>query len=1827
MLDLSNPFPGLRCFLSEEDYLFFGRHEQIEDLLRRLRTNRLVAVVGTSGSGKSSLVRAGLIPAVLGGGMAQAGSAWEIAVMRPGGSPMAHLARALCEAGLYDADAEDALFHLQATLSRSRNGLIEAVRQSQGSGVRGQESGSKLLLVVDQFEELFRFNRASATSQEEAIGFVNLLLHATQQVDQNVYVVLTMRSDFLGECSQFLGLAEAVNDGEFLIPRMTRDQIQEAIEGPIRVRGAEIAPRLLFRLLNDVEDNQDQLPVLQHALMRTWDLWQRSQSTGVAALDLDHYEATGDMHEALSRHADEIFDAFPTDPHRTAAARIFKALTERGPDGRGIRRPTRLGQLASIAAVEEPIVHRVIEAYRAPGVTFLMPPVSSALEDHSVIDISHESLMRVWNRLRGWVEEEAQSARIYHRLQESAVLHAEKRADLYHDPDLQIALSWREACQPNPAWAGQYGGGLDQAMAFLDTSREAAEREEKEREAARQRELERARQLAKTQAKAARMFKRFAGGLAAGLCLAVALTIWALLLRQEAKRQEAAANQQRQVAQEKEQEADRERTLAQNAEREMQKLAAQAEAAKEIAQRENYRSTIKLAESMLQGDVQARYRVADILWGAQPELRGWEWGHLMARCPLEEWSLQTNHGGLDALAASADDRFLATAGRDGTVALWDSWTRKELWRRKAGRALTLEIDFQSRYVGVGSAEQSAPAFRILDIASGRIVHEAAETGSAHIAFSSSGKDLYVLRAEKLERMGTDTWTRLASTPRPRPKLLAWLKLFVDPVGAYVGVHNIQNEGPSRNDRRMALFDAHTLRPVADLDAIVPTFASNLWSMAKPVLHSGLGRIVYSDGPRLFSNSLAPDGSFRGPEVPRIVHPTVVDHLVHDARSETTIAASNDGTVTVRDADGEMRNLSHGLPIRGLALFPDGRFVTGGADGLLKCWRPNQSASLAVNTAASPSPASEGVLAFANNGGNILYRTWEPNRHFLYDTGDLTYRSFSPPEGGLYGDRFPLIQPGTNELVADRETGLAFYRLSPDGTGLTRTMSTDMARPFSAAFDASGRIMVASSRGPELAVFDVRSNQRLPVPEAKGIGQVSVNPAGTRAALLTGANLQVWDVATGRLLNRLDWDASSFTATDGERKRLSIHQEEVPLRIPAFHPNGDLLAFIQDSENSSSLVLWDTALGKMRGSIPGEPGRRITACVFSADGDRLLTPCSDAKMRLWDWRIGKELFALSDAAWTVNVAAHPDGLTIAYSGWSPSLRIARALPWNELTRRDGNFYRAVDDLWTYTAQLSPEWKAFRSTQSGPSTLISPRDGETILADEAETLGDIQRRRGQPTEALAHYTRAIATRQKLVLDEPRKAQLQYRLATVYEKCLAVEAAGDPTKGAAVLQEAIECWQRLVSSGRPHSLSWRYLVDFRPRYSAALGAALAAAGQGKGQPPLDDSAKAKLRRQTLDALVAELTAWRKFLESGPTEARPFVVRTLSDWRQDRDLAGIRDPAALAVLPAEDQKACTQLWADVGELLKKAEEPANNADRLRLAQLAYTRKQFAAATRLFAEALAGEPKLGDDPRKQHRYIAACAAAQSAIGQGQDKPPLDDGAKAKLRGQARDWLKAELTAWGTLLDTGPPQGRSAIVQTLSHWRQDSDLAGIRDPAALAKLPAEERAAFIQFWADVAESLKKANARLAAYFQEQLPEARKSLPKDSPQLAGFLAQIGLALLQAEQWAEAEPFLRESLAIREQGGPDLWTTFNTQSMLGGALLGQKKYADAEPLLLKGYQGMKEREKTIPAVGKDRLPEAVERLLQLYEALAKEDEAAKWRTELRKPEQPAKSEKKP
>ena len=238
-----NPFPGLRPFGAEEDYVFFGREEQTRELLQLLRTRRFLAVVGTSGSGKSSLVHAGLMPELLSGTMAGAGSSWETTIMRPGGDPLTNLANAIVDADLYDPEEEDIASQVRATLTRSGLGLVEAMRQSE------LPEGSNFLLVVDQFEEIFRFRRSDDATDEQAAFFVNLLLEASAQADLPLYVIITMRSDFLGECSQFPRLADTVNEGEFLIPRLNRDQRKEAILGPVKVAGGGITDRLLLRLL------------------------------------------------------------------------------------------------------------------------------------------------------------------------------------------------------------------------------------------------------------------------------------------------------------------------------------------------------------------------------------------------------------------------------------------------------------------------------------------------------------------------------------------------------------------------------------------------------------------------------------------------------------------------------------------------------------------------------------------------------------------------------------------------------------------------------------------------------------------------------------------------------------------------------------------------------------------------------------------------------------------------------------------------------------------------------------------------------------------------------------------------------------------------------------------------------------------------------------------------------------------------------------------------------------------------------------------------------------------------------------------------------------------------------------------------------------------------------------------------------------------------------------------------------------------------------------------------------------------------------------------
>jgi WD40 repeat protein len=410
--------------------------------------------------------------------------------------------------------------------------------------------GTKLLILVDQFEELFRFR---TQAEDQAAAFVALLLEACSHPD--IYVAITMRSDFLGAAAAFHKLPEMINDGLYLTPRLTRDQLRAAISTPALQFDGEVEAALTNHLLNEAGNDPDQLPLLQHALMRLW------ENSDDQILKLADFDGMNGLKGALDGHAELAFAELDTEQKRIAET-LFRALTERAGDGQDIRRPISVQAALELIAVrpeslatvrpelvegqitvaQSPSTFRqahgsgrtehwdallkVIDTFRLSGRNFLMPPPSVALTPDTVLDISHESLIRQWVRLQDWVKAEAASAVMYARLLDAAL----NQRELWRGTDLTLALEWKNLAQPNAAWAARYGAQADFAHAIDFLQRSEAEEKrlaqamldlEQEVEAQRKAELKRTRR---------RMILSFMGFL-----IALALAGWGYQERHHAE--------------------------------------------------------------------------------------------------------------------------------------------------------------------------------------------------------------------------------------------------------------------------------------------------------------------------------------------------------------------------------------------------------------------------------------------------------------------------------------------------------------------------------------------------------------------------------------------------------------------------------------------------------------------------------------------------------------------------------------------------------------------------------------------------------------------------------------------------------------------------------------------------------------------------------------------------------------------------------------------------------------------------------------------------------------------------------------------------------------------------------------------------------------------------------------------------------------------------------------------------------------------------------------------------------------------------------------------
>jgi tetratricopeptide (TPR) repeat protein len=367
------PYPGLRAFEEEDWDVFFGRTQEIDDLLRCLANNRFFAVLGVSGCGKSSLVRAGLLPVLRTGWVSGLEGEWTIIKLLPGNEPVQALQNAV-----------------QHKLERRTNALAEWARRRKERG--------PILILVDQFEELFRSWRANFERDrgEGACLFVDQILAAAEERDGPVHLVLTMRTDFLGEAAAFPGLVECLNAGSYLVPRLSRLRQEEAILRPANKFGFQIENSVVQDLLNHSYRDPDKLPILQHLLKRLWEI----SSGGVATHK--NYLELGAWGGAVARDAESVLARLPSCEEPVKHA--MQWLTDRSPDGRAVRRRRPKYELAAVMFREEDVAMGVISAFEERG--FL----KTAGLSEECVELTHESLIYSWPKLKQWVDEESENA-------------------------------------------------------------------------------------------------------------------------------------------------------------------------------------------------------------------------------------------------------------------------------------------------------------------------------------------------------------------------------------------------------------------------------------------------------------------------------------------------------------------------------------------------------------------------------------------------------------------------------------------------------------------------------------------------------------------------------------------------------------------------------------------------------------------------------------------------------------------------------------------------------------------------------------------------------------------------------------------------------------------------------------------------------------------------------------------------------------------------------------------------------------------------------------------------------------------------------------------------------------------------------------------------------------------------------------------------------------------------------------------------------------------------------------------------------------------------
>lgn len=1195
------PYKGLQFFDEGDASLFFGRERLTSTLLDRLRERLIdqtslhfLAIVGASGSGKSSIMRAGLLPALR---HSPPFSHWQIHRFTPTNRPLEAMASALN----HDTASVISTATLMDDLARDPRALhltISRLTDREKKISPRSRTPEGLMLLIDQFEELFTL----CQNETERGAFIDNLLTAASEPGGKAFILLALRADFYSHCSPYAELRDALADEQEYIGAMNIAELRRAMEEPAKRGDWELEPGLVELLLQDIGADRDHppepgaLPLMSHALLETWHRRQGRRLT------ISGYLASGGIRGAIADTADDVFQNELDEKQQEIARNIFLRLTQFGESEQtaDTRRRVSLEELA----------HRPEDERLIREVLTRLADARLITTDNDVAEVAHEALIREWPTLREWLEEDREGLRLHRHLTlaaESWQRHGRDPGDLYRGLRLAQVSAWIEK-HPNALSRSE--------KAFLESSRELALQEEAEREAQRLRALEAAQALAETQRQAATQLRRRAIYLTGAFILALVMFGMALYQGYQARQTALTAQTERRIA-----------TSRELAAASLNNLDVDPELSILLAM-QSISTTRTVDSTVLPESLEALHRA-------------------IVSSPIR---MTLDGHGMSVLSAqySPDGSQLATIAADGTVILWNPATGEKLMRIPG---TTVPGDFVST-----KRIAYSPDGKLL-LATDKNVVNMYDSGSGFLVKTLSGHQADVtaialdVEGKKVATGGLDGSAMIWDLFSGGPSLqLAGHTEAVENMA-------FSRDGSwlvtASDDATLKVWDTATgelLEDYTDFSGVLLGVTFNpdgkrlafsdgtvhVWQLDQDTV-DGRTQITNQELyviPGSGSDTFSPDGSI----LAGVNNGNVI--LLWD-------------TATGRELH---RIVGHTGWVMGLAFSPDGKALASTSlDGTVKIWSLSPGNEIVAVTSPAAGFGTRVTYAptgqeFATNGGDGTATFWnvesgEPRLKLKGHELEVLNVAFNSD-----GARFATGSLDGNVILWDASTGEKIQTLTAHEFGV-RDVAFDPAGSLFASGGFDGTAKIWDVNTGEL-IYEITGHQGLV------LGVAFNPDGTHLATSSTDATAKIWDVKTGELLFTLDGhntgirdvvyspDGSMLATGGGDgttilwdsatgSQKLALTGHSSGIQSVAFSPDGKLLA--TGSEDNSAKV-WDLATGQEILVLPGSGGS-VTGVLFSPSegGGHLLVSSVNGVVRPFLLRLD-DLITLAQSRVTRSLTA-------------------------------------------------------------------------------------------------------------------------------------------------------------------------------------------------------------------------------------------------------------------------------------------------------------------------------------------------------------------------------------------------------------------------------------------------------------------------------------------------------------------------------------------------------------------------------------------------------------